>query len=76
MFAEFELKTDEAGRAEYSLTPNLLKEIYFKLNCDYFGPEATVDPEIAIEWARIPHFYYNFYVYPICNGHQRRVEPG
>ena len=33
-----------------------------------FGPEATIDPEVAIEWARIPHFYYNFYVYQYATG--------
>lgn len=68
MFAEFELKVHELVEAETPLTPNLLKEIYLQLNSDYFGPEAVIDPEIAIEWARIPHFYYNFYVYQYATG--------
>ena len=68
MFAEFELKIHELVEANTPLTPSLLKEIYSKLNADYFGPEATIDPEIAIEWARIPHFYYNFYVFQYATG--------
>ena len=68
MFAEFELKIHELVEANTPLTPALLSEIYIQLNRDYFGPEATIDPEIAIEWARIPHFYYNFYVYQYATG--------
>ncbi len=45
-----------------------MKKIYLELNRDYFGPDAVVDSEIAIEWARIPHFYYNFYVYQYATG--------
>ncbi len=68
MFAEFELKIHELVEQEIPLTPKLLKELYLQLNADYFGPEATIDPEIAIEWARIPHFYYNFYVFQYATG--------
>jgi oligoendopeptidase F len=68
MFAEFELKIHEFVEADTPLTPTLLKEIYLQLNRDYFGPAATIDVEIAIEWARIPHFYYNFYVYQYATG--------
>jgi oligoendopeptidase F len=68
MFAEFELKIHELAEANVPLTPTLLKEIYINLNIDYFGPEACVDEQIAIEWARIPHFYYNFYVYQYATG--------
>jgi oligoendopeptidase F len=68
MFAEFELKIHEMVEQDTPLTPSLLKDIYYKLNADYFGPEAIVDQEIAIEWARIPHFYYNFYVYQYATG--------
>ena len=68
MFAEFELKMHELVEAGTPLTPDLLSEIFFQLNQDYFGPDATIDPEIAIEWARIPHFYYNFYVYQYATG--------
>lgn len=68
MFAEFELKIHELVESGTPLTPALLKEIYLKLNADYFGPETFIDPEIAIEWARIPHFYYYFYVYQYATG--------
>lgn len=68
MFAEFELKIHELVETNTPLTPALLKELYYQLNIDYFGPDATVDPEIAIEWSRIPHFYYNFYVYQYATG--------
>ena len=51
-----------------SLTPQLLKEEYRKLNQLYFGPSTFIDQEIDIEWARIPHFYYNFYVYQYATG--------
>ena len=68
MFAEFELKIHELVEAGTPLTPALLSEIFIQLNRDYFGPDATIDPEIAIEWARIPHFYYNFYVYQYATG--------
>ena len=68
MFAEFELKIHELVEGGTPLTPTLLKELYLKLNQDYFGPDAHIDSEIAIEWARIPHFYYNFYVYQYATG--------
>ena len=50
------------------MTPQLLKEEYRKLNQLYFGPATIIDQEIEIEWARIPHFYYNFYVYQYATG--------
>jgi oligoendopeptidase F len=68
MFAEFELKIHEFAEQGIPLTPNLLKAEYKKLNRDYFGPAITIDDEIAIEWARVPHFYYNFYVYQYATG--------
>lgn len=68
MFAEFELKIHTLVEANSPLTPTLLKEIYTQLNRDYFGEKAVIDEEIAIEWARIPHFYYNFYVYQYATG--------
>jgi len=68
MFAEFEWKLHEWVEKGIPLTPSLLKEEYRKLNVDYFGDETEIDPEIAIEWARIPHFYYNFYVYQYATG--------
>lgn len=68
MFAEFELKLHEFAEEGVPLTPDLLKTEYKKLCSEYFGPAVTIDDEIAIEWARVPHFYYNFYVYQYSTG--------
>lgn len=68
MFAEFELKIHELAENDIPLTPKLLSEEYLKLNEFYFGPSVHLDPEINIEWARIPHFYYNFYVFQYATG--------
>lgn len=68
MFAEFELLIHQHVEQGTPLTPLLLKEEYLKLNQYYFGPECIIDKEIEIEWARIPHFYYNFYVYQYSTG--------
>jgi len=68
MFAEFELLIHQKVEEGIPLTPQLLKEEYQKLNQFYFGPAVTIDPEITIEWARIPHFYYNFYVFQYATG--------
>jgi oligoendopeptidase F len=68
MFAEFELKIHSFAEQGTPLTPELLKMEYRKLNEEYFGPDVHVDEEADIEWARIPHFYYNFYVYQYATG--------
>jgi len=68
MFAEFELLIHELAEKEIPITPNLLKKEYTDLNAKYYGQEIVMDSEIAIEWARIPHFYYNFYVYQYATG--------
>ncbi len=68
LFAEFELKIHELAEANIPLTPALLKSEYRALNAAYFGPDVTLGEEIDIEWARIPHFYYNFYVYQYATG--------
>ena len=68
MFAEFELKLHEMAENDQPITPASLKEVYLELNKKYFGPKVFTDEEIAIEWARIPHFYYNFYVYQYATG--------
>lgn len=68
MFAEFELLIHQHVEQGTPLTPQLLKEEYRKLNQLYFGPATVIDQEIEIEWARIPHFYYNFYVYQYATG--------
>lgn len=68
MFAEFELKIHEMQENHHPITPSFLKEFYHSLNQKYLGDQVIVDPEIDIEWARIPHFYYNFYVYQYATG--------
>ena len=68
MFAEFERDiNDMNGRGE-ALNADALCEHYGKLNKLYFGPNIVSDEEIKIEWARIPHFYYDFYVYQYSIG--------
>lgn len=68
MFAEFELKIHEFAEKGVPLTPKLLKDEYRKLNEFYFGPDVYCNEETDIEWARIPHFYYNFYVFQYATG--------
>lgn len=68
LFAEFELQLHKWAEEGIPLTPALLKEHYVQLNKEYYGPDLVIDPELAIEWARIPHFYYNFYVYQYATG--------
>lgn len=68
MFAEFELLIHTLAEHNEPITPARLKEEYLKLNKKYFGPSVIVDEEAQIEWARIPHFYYNFYVYQYATG--------
>lgn len=68
MFAEFELQINEAGWRGETLTAAGMDEMYYNLNRLYYGTGMTVDEEIAEEWARIPHFFYNFYVYQYATG--------
>ena len=68
MFAEFELKAHQMAEAGQTLTAKALNEMYLQLNRDYFGEGTVVDEDIAIEWARIPHFYRHFYVYQYSTG--------
>lgn len=68
MFAEFESIIHEKAENGEALTSHLLKEVYHNLNTAYHGKEMVVDPEIDIEWARIPHFYDAFYVYKYATG--------
>ncbi len=67
-FAEFELLLHQFSETDIPLTPTLLKKEYDKLNQLYFGKDTVIDPVVAIEWARIPHFYSNFYVYQYATG--------
>ena len=68
LFAEFELKIHELVESQTPLTPTLLKKIYHQLYQDYYGEDMQLDDLIDIEWARVPHFYYNFYVYQYATG--------
>lgn len=69
MFAEFEQLIHEKAMNGEPLTPDLLNKTYYDLNKKYFGEDIVIDKEIALEWARIPHFYYNFYVYQYATGY-------
>ena len=63
MFEEFERRTNAMAEAGTPLTAGALCDLYLELNKQYFGEDMVSDPLIAYEWCRIPHFYYNFYVY-------------
>lgn len=63
MFAEFERNLHHWDMDGQPLTAEFLGEQYYDLNKTYYGPDLQADPRIAREWSRIPHFYYNFYVY-------------
>ena len=69
MFAEFEKLTHEAVENGEVLTPEWLCEEYAKLNRKYYGDNVVHDSQIAVEWARIPHFYRAFYVYKYATGY-------
>ena len=69
MFAEFETLTHKASKEGKILTADWLCETYEELNKAYQGDEVTQNPEIAYEWARIPHFYRAFYVYKYATGY-------
>lgn len=62
-FAEFEMKTNQMVEDGEGLNADNLNHLYHEINEKYYGPDMISDDEIAYEWARIPHFYYNFYVY-------------
>ena len=68
MFAEFE--RDLYARAEKgeAITADMLDAMWHDLNVKYYGPQMVVDKELNAEWSRIPHFYYNFYVYQYVTG--------
>lgn len=68
MFAEFEKKIHSVVEEGGALTADSLSKIYHDLNAVYYGSEVILDPEIALEWARIPHFYSAFYVYKYATG--------
>lgn len=67
-FAEFEHWLHEQDAAGQPLTAEIIADYYAELNQRYYGPVLTFDEQIAYEWARIPHFYYNYYVYQYATG--------
>ncbi|MGL4819612.1 MAG: oligoendopeptidase F [Bacilli bacterium] len=69
MFAEYEKTIHDLEQQGETLTADRLSEVYYKLNKDYFGPDVVIDEGIQYEWSRIPHFYYNFYVYQYATGY-------
>ena len=73
MFAEFELTMGKMAEAGETLTAGALCEKYLELNRLYFGPDMVSDPQIALEWARIPHFFYDYYVYQYATGFSAAV---
>lgn len=74
MFAEFELLMHELSEAGEPLSADLLCEKYEELNALYYGPHVKPDKLISMEWARIPHFYYNFYVYKYATGMSAAIQ--
>ena len=73
MFAEFELEMGRMSEGGAALTADALSEKYLALNRLYFGPDMVSDPHIALEWTRIPHFFYNYYVFQYATGFSAAV---
>ena len=72
-FAEFELRMNELCAQGQPLTADLLSREYRAINEKYYGPDMVSDDEIALEWARIPHFYYNYYVFQYATGYSAAI---
>lgn len=68
MFAEFESLTHFKAENGEALTPDVLCKLYKDVYQKYWGPEMQIDEEESYTWARVPHFYYNFYVYQYATG--------
>ena len=73
MFAEFELNIGRMVQEGQTLTAENLSAEYRRLNEMYYGPDMVVDDEIAVEWARIPHFYYDYYVFQYATGYSAAI---
>ena len=73
MFAEFELNIGRMTQEGKTLTADVLCAEYKRLNEMYFGPDMIVDDRIAMEWARIPHFYMNYYVFQYATGYSAAI---
>lgn len=73
MFAEFELNIGRMAQEGQTLTADVLCGEYRRLNELYFGKDMVIDDEIAMEWIRIPHFYYNYYVFQYATGYSAAI---
>ena len=73
MFAEFEMNIGKMAGEGQTLTAEVLSNEYRRLNELYFGPDMVVDDEIAVEWARIPHFYFDYYVFQYATGYSAAI---
>ena len=73
MFAEFERNIGQMIAQGQTLTADVLCAEYKRLNELYYGPDMVVDERIAMEWARIPHFYYNYYVFQYATGYSAAI---
>ena len=73
MFAEFELKINELSAEGETLSADKLCSVYRELNELYYGDGIVIDKEIDMEWARIPHFYYDYYVYQYATGYSAAI---
>lgn len=73
MFAEFERNIGRLTAAGQTLTADTLCAEYKRLNELYYGPDMVVDDRISMEWARIPHFYYNYYVFQYATGYSAAI---
>ena len=74
MFAEFELRIHELGEQGQTLTADSLGELYQELLVKYWGPEVQFDAERSpLTWCRIPHFFYNYYVYQYATAYSAAV---
>jgi oligoendopeptidase F len=68
LFAEFELAAHTAAEQGTPITADFLNDTYRRLIAQYYGPDLTIDPDDAVEWAYIPHFFYKYYVYAYATG--------
>jgi len=73
MFAEFEMNVGRMAQDGVALTPDVLNAEYRRLNQHYYGDDIVVDEEIDMEWMRIPHFYYNYYVFQYATGYAAAI---
>lgn len=73
MFAEFEWNIGKMVQKGLTLTADVLCQEYRRLNEAYYGPDMVIDDEIAMEWARIPHFYYDYYVFQYATGYSAAI---